>query len=80
VERALVLGAIQALKGAPTRLRFGRSGYVDQALQRLSELSEGISSRPRATGRWHHPGTQLRDDPLGDLGLTSSVCHVELLQ
>ena len=77
LDRAFVLGAVQALEGAGAGIGVRRESGVHAILERGDQQLERVAGRA-GHPRWgHHPRAQLEDHPLHGLGARGQVVDVE---
>lgn len=80
VDGATVLGTIEPLESPAAGVWRNGRRLVESVLQRLDQPEEHRVVRTSLAGWRHHPGPELADHPLGDLGLIGRRVHVEVLQ
>ncbi len=74
----MVLGAVQPVEGGePAGIRIRFSGAIQLPLEPGGHRFVGRLVGPRQTGGWHHPGPQLLDNLLPDLGVSAHLGRVE---
>ena len=77
LDRAFVLGAVQALEGTGPGIGVGREGGVHAILERGDQQLQRVADRA-GHPRWgHHPRAQLEDHLLHGLGARGQVVDVE---
>jgi hypothetical protein len=75
-----ILGARQALKRAPARIRIGGRPPIHLCLERASQAEQHrLFGAPGSGGR-HHAGAQFADDLFGDIGMVARARDVERRQ
>ena len=77
LDRAFVLGAVQALEGAGAGIGVGRDRGVHAVLERADQELQRVADGPGHPRRGHHPRAQLEDHLLHGLGARRKVVDVE---
>ena len=76
-NRARVLGAVQALERAPSRVRLRRGRAIDPRREAVGQRAQRRLVRTPRARRRHHAGAQLPDHLLGDGRLLGRGVDVE---
>ena len=80
LHRAGVLGAIQALRRAPARIRVERGRAIEPRLEGVDERVDLGRLRALRANRRHHPGAQAADHPLDRIGVIGCRRGIETLE
>ena len=80
-DRARVLGAVQTLGSARAGMRMEAGVLVDPFLERNDErVDRALVRTLRRVLRRHHPGTQLRQHPLREIGVAHDFLDRQVLE
>ena len=77
-DRASVLGPVEPLERAETRIGIPCRGLVDERLQGFHQSQKRVGARPRRPWKGHHAGPELHDHLLGRLGQLGSTGDLEV--